>query len=239
MQQQRKHYKYLPFLLMFYMTVKLSTIILIYKIIYIGPFPATASTLIMPLWFILGDLIAEVYGYKVARHAIWMAIICQFIFAFICIVSINIESPPDWVGQEAYEQVLGNLPRVTIASFLAILGGAFVNAYAISKWKILLQGKYFWLRSLGASAIGELIFTVIAYLIEFLGVVPFSNLIQLMAISFITKLICTPVFIIPSMLIAIMLKRAEGIDNTDKSINFNPFKLGLEDEKSDITKATA
>lgn len=240
MQHQKTHYKYLTFIIMLFMTVKLTTVILIYKIIEIGPFTATASTLIMPLWFILGDLITEVYGYRVARHAIWMAIICQFVFAALCVIALGFNSPPDWItGQEAYDQVLGNLPRVTMASFLAILGGAFFNAYALSKWKILLKGKYFWLRSFGASVIGELFFTIIAYSIEFIGVVPMSKLLELMLISFVAKLIFTPIFVIPSMFAAFALKRIEGTDAHDYNVNFNPFKIGMEDDPivSDVNKS--
>lgn len=200
---QKRQYKYLTSLSMFYMTIKLTTIVLIYKIITIGPFSASASTLVMPLWFVVGDVIAEVYGYKVARQIIWMAILCQFVFAFACTGLIAFQSPSGWLHQEAYDQVLGKLPRVALASFLAILCGAFINAYAISKWKILLRGKYFWLRSLGASAVGELIFTIVAYLTEFLGVVPLANLLHLMIISYVIKLIFNPILVIPSLLLTI------------------------------------
>ena len=209
------------------MTVKLITVVLIYKIISLGPFSASASTLVMPLWFVMGDVIAEVYGYKIARQIIWMAIICQFIFAFTCTTLIAVPSPGGWLNQEAYNQVLGNLPRVALASFLAIVCGAFINAYAISKWKILLKGKYFWLRSLGASAIGELVFTIIAYVTEFLGVVPLSNLLHLMAVSYAVKVILNPVLVVPSAILAFLLKRIEGIDVYDFNVNFNPFSISL------------
>lgn len=217
---------------MLYMTIKLITVVLIYKIITIGSFSASASTLIMPLWFVMGDVIAEVYGYKVARHMIWMAIICQFIFAFACAGMIAFDTPFGWTHQEAYDQVLGKLPRVALASFLAIVSGAFINAYAISKWKILLRGRYFWLRSLGASAVGELVFTVVAYLTEFLGVVPLSHLLHLMIISYAIKLILNPILVVPSLITAFALKRIEGVDAYDIGINFNPFKMSLDDESA-------
>jgi len=229
MQQIKIQYKYLTFLSMLYMTIKLTTVVLIYKVIKIGHFSASASTLVMPLWFMLGDIITEVYGYKIARHVIWMAILCQFIFAFLCYALINLNAPLLWPHQEAFNQVLGKLPRVALASFLAITCGAFLNAYTISKWKILLRGKYFWLRSLGASAVGELIFTIIAYITEFLGVTPLSNLLQLMAISYIIKIVLNPILVIPSMFIAFVLKQLENLDTYDYSTNFNPFKFTLED----------
>lgn len=221
---------------MLYMTIKLITVLLIYKIIAIGSLSASASTLIMPLWFVIGDVIAEVYGYKVARQMIWMAIICQFIFAFSCAGMISFKTPSGWAYQESYDQVLGKLPRVAIASFLAIFVGAFINAYAISKWKILLRGKYFWLRSLGASAIGEFIFTIVAYSTEFIGVVPFSQLIHLMTISYVIKLVLNPVLVIPSLIAVRILKRLEGVDIYDVGINFNPFQMNLNDDESKLSK---
>lgn len=204
---------------MIYLTIKLLTVLFIYKVITIGPFTSTASTLIIPLWFLIGDVIAEVYGYKISRQIIWIALICQFIFAFACVVLIKFNSPPFWQHQAAYEQVLGNLPRVAIASFLAIVCGAFLNAYLLTKWKILLKGKYFWLRSLGASTIGEAAFTLSAFVTEFLGIVPFATLLELVVISFITKILMGLLFVTPSSLLAAILKKIEGIDESSDLSN--------------------
>lgn len=226
MERKASCYKYLSFLLMFYMTLKLTTVVLIYKIIYIGPFLATASTLIMPFWFVVGDLITEVYGYRVARHAIWMAVICQFVFAGFCLFALNMASPVGWEGQEAYQQVLGKLHLVTMGSFLAIISGAFLNAYALSKWKILLRGKYFWLRSLGSCIVGEFIFTVVAYAVEFVGHTEIKIVLGLMTVSFFTKMVFTPLLIIPSMYVAAYLKRSEGVDAYDTDVKYNPFSFG-------------
>lgn len=216
---------------MLYMTIKLTTVVLIYKIISIGSFSASASTLVMPFWFVMGDIITEVYGYKVAREMIWIAIICQFLFAFFCTGLVSLNAPLGWSHQEAYDQVLGKLPRVTLASFFAIIAGAFVNAYTISKWKIFLHGKHFWLRSLAASSVGELFFTMVAYFTEFIGIVPISKLLHLMIISYVIKLILNPILVIPSSFAAFILKKLEGIDTYDIGVNFNPFKLSLADDK--------
>lgn len=225
MKLNQSNYKHLTLLSMLYMTIKLITVLLIYKVIVIGYFSATASTLIMPFWFFLGDVITEVYGYEITRQLIWIAIFCQFVFALVCAEMIRLPSPAMWAHQAAYDQVLGKLPRVAFASFLAIVCGAFINAYALAKWKILYKGKSFWKRSLGSSAIGEIIFTMIAYLIEFAGVVPTLNLMQLMAISVGVKLILSPFLVIPATLIASALKKSEGIDVYDHHTDFNPFKL--------------
>lgn len=222
--QEKMTYKYLTFLAMFYMTIKLSTVVLIYKIITIGSFTASASTLVIPFWFLTGDIIAEVYGYKIAKNTIWFALICQFIFSFICSGLINFSSPLFFQEQHAYAQVLGKLPRVATASFFAIVIGALANAYFILRWKILLKGKYFWLRSLGASSIGEFIFTFIAYITEFIDVIPFKDIMHLMMVSYVIKILLNPILIIPSSFIANMLKYLEGVDLNHESVNYNPFK---------------
>lgn len=181
-------YKCLAPLAMFYMTVKLITVLLIYKIVTIGSISTTAATIIIPLWFLIGDVIAEVYGYNISKQIIWAALLCQFIFAFICTILINLPSPANWALQGAYDHLLGNLPRVVTASFIAIVCGAFVNAYMVAKWKVLLGGRLFWLRSLGASIIGEAVFVIISLCMEFIGVIPFQTLVQLILVSFAMKI---------------------------------------------------
>lgn len=218
-------YKCLTPLAMFYMTIKLITVLLIYKIVAIGSISTTAATIIIPIWFLTGDVIAEVYGYNISKQVIWGALLCQFIFVLICTLAIHLPSPADWNHQGAYDQVFGNLPRVVIASFSAIVCGAFVNAYIVSKWKVLLKGKLFWLRSLGASIIGEAVFVIIALSMEFVGVVPFTTLIQLITVSFLMKIAVNPILIIPSSLLVALIKKIENIDVYDYNLEFNPFKI--------------
>jgi|SRR6185295_9796209 len=121
------HYKCLAPLAMFYMMIKLVTILVIYKIINIWGIKTTASTLIIPLWFLIGDVIAEVYGYNIAKQIIWSALIFQFMFAFICVLLIYLPSPINWENQGAYDYVLGKLPRVVTASFIAITCSSFIS----------------------------------------------------------------------------------------------------------------
>ena len=204
---------------MFYMTINITTVLLIYKIVNIAGFSASASTLIIPLWFITGDIIAEIYGYKTAKKLIWMTIFCQFIFAFICGFFSSQISPEILQNQKAYDEILARIPRVAFAGFLAIILGGIFNAYAISRWGILLKGKYFALRALGASSIGELIFTISAYLIEFTGIVSTSKLIELITISYLFKLILNLILVIPATIITKFIKHHENFSKDTKEYN--------------------
>jgi uncharacterized integral membrane protein (TIGR00697 family) len=233
-----QQYKCLLPLAMFYMMVKLVTVLLIYKIISIGTINITAASIIIPLWFLTGDIIAEVYGYNISKQIIWAALIFQFIFAYICTLFINLPSPANWVHQAAYYQVFGNLPRVVISSFIAILSGAFINAYTVSKWKILLKGKLFWLRSLGASIIGEAIFVIISLSMEFIGVVPLKTLMQLILISFAIKIVINPILVIPSAMLTSLIKKIENVDIYEYQLEFNPLKIKIENSVNDTVLNT-
>ena len=76
--------KALPLIAMAYVTTKLLAILLFYKIITLFSIKAAASTLIIHLWFCLGDVITEVYGYKIAKKLVWMSALCQLAFGWIC-----------------------------------------------------------------------------------------------------------------------------------------------------------
>jgi len=81
-------YKAFTFLSMIYITLILVADVLIYKIANFGPLTLTVGSLVTPFWFVMTDIVAEVYGYKLARKLIWSGIACGFLFTLICVVLI-------------------------------------------------------------------------------------------------------------------------------------------------------
>ena len=218
-------FKALTFLSMIYITSILAADVLIYKIMHFGSIVLTVGSFVTPFWFVTADIVAEIYGFRVTRRMIWSGIACGFLFTIICVTLINLPSPDVWPYQSAYDQVLGKLPRVFLGSVAGVIIGQFTNTYLISKWKILLQGKYFWLRSIGSSATGQLAFTVVTILCDLLGVLPFYQVMQLILISFTIKLIVTPLLAFPASALVYYIKKLENIDVYDCTTNFNPFKI--------------
>lgn len=232
---QNSQYKALTFLSMIYITLILTADVLIYKIAHVGSLTLTVGSLVTPFWFVMTDIIAEVYGYQIARRLIWSGIACGFLFTLVCVTLINFPSPETWPYQPAYDQVLGNLVRVFIGSIAGVIIGAFTNTYLITKWKILVHGKYFGLRSIGSSAIGQLAFTMITLSYDLFGMLPLHQIAQLIFISFTIKLILTALFAFPSSIVVYYLKKLENIDIYDYKTNFNPFKLELKTSSRDLS----
>jgi queuosine precursor transporter len=216
---------YLLFLAMMYLTVMLCSGVLTHRLIQLGPVYTMAGTLVAPLWFTLSDVIAEIYGYKVARKLVWFGFVCQAIFAIVCNLLIQIPSPDFLDNQAAYFTVLGSILHTCLSAFVAYIFAGFINIYLISKWKILLMGRYFWLRSLGASTISEFIFTVLAVFLIQVGKLPLSQMLTIMAVSYSLKVVYTIVLAFPANILTFAIKKADGIDVYDHHTNFNPFKL--------------
>ena len=128
------------------------------------------SALLFPITYIIGDVIAEIYGYKKAKLVIIM--------------------PPasTWNMQSSYETVLGTTPRIFIASLMAFLFGSLSNAFLMQKIKELTKDKFLWVRTIGSTIVGELLDTVIFVSIAFIGNVNHTIILTTMASQYLWKL---------------------------------------------------
>src|SRR3954451_23514727 len=78
----------------------------------IGPWPFGAGILFFPVSYVLGDVLTEVYGYARARRCIWAGFAALLFMAFMALVVVALPPAATWHGQEAYEQVFGQVPRI-------------------------------------------------------------------------------------------------------------------------------
>lgn len=201
-----------------YITIFLTTILLSRQLIQFHSFLFAGATLTIPIGFFLGDVIAEIYGYYVARQLVFIFIICSFLFSLIMGL-VYAPAPPFWTSQSAYILVLGHSLQISFASAAGILIGGNINAFAVSKWKILLNGRYFGIRSLGASSIGEFFFVIIALpLSQYNNSISLKDLFWMMFISYSSKLLFSLIIVIPGSIFMVYLKKIERIDG---QLNFD------------------
>jgi uncharacterized integral membrane protein (TIGR00697 family) len=222
-----KPVKYLMPLGVLYTAFLLVASLIVHKMVQIGGITLSASTLIFPFTYFLGDVIAEVYGYKVSRQLIWAAFAAMFIFDMLSALIIHLPSPSYWLQQGAFDTVLSPLPRTFLGDFLGLNVGAFLNVYLLTKWKIAIRGRLFWLRSLCSAALGEAIFNLIAFSVVFIGVIPLNHIFQAMIFSYLFKALFALITVIPALLLVRYLKNKESIDVYDYDTNFNPFSLDV------------
>ena len=139
------------------------------KVVRIGPLTATAGLIVFPISYILNDCIAEVWGFKKARLIIWSGFAMNFLVVLFAQLAVMLPAAPFWEGEEGFNFVFGMAPRIAFASFTAFLAGSFLNAYIMSRMKILSRGRHFSVRAIVSTLAGEsadsLIFFPIAFVI--------------------------------------------------------------------------
>jgi len=195
------------------------------KLINIAGHTLPAAIIIFPLSYIIGDILTEVYGYRTARRVIWLGFLCNAIVVFAIWIGGLLPSASFWVGQEAYESILGYSWRLLLASFVAYLAGEFSNSYVLAKMKVKTNGRLLWARTIGSTVIGQGLDSSVFILIAFSWGMPWGDLGIMILTHWLVKtgyeVLATPF----TYKIVNYLKRKEGIDAYDKDINFNPLLI--------------
>jgi len=221
-------YKYIIFLSMLFVTLDLSSASVAYKLVSLNSLFQinSGATFIFPLTYGLGDIITEVYGYNMARRLIWMSLFLQFIFALLVTLDIYLPNPPFWEGEKAYIFVFGSMLRFISAGTLGNLVSNFANIYLISKLKIPMEGKLFWLRSIFSTMTSGFLLVAIVIFVGFSGHgINLRETWVMFRSTYLLEVLYAFICVIPAAFMAKFLKRHENVDVYDYDTNFNPFCL--------------
>ena len=193
------------------------------SVLDIGPFAADAGTLTFPIAYIVGDVLTEVYGFRIARRVIWLGFICNLFAVGVYQLSMQFPTHNDPAFDSGFQMVFANTPRILLASMAAYLVGSFVNAAVMSKLKVRMQGKHLWARTIGSTIAGQGLDTVIFVLIAFGGVFPNDIVWEMVYTNWIIKIgvevLATPV----TYRVIGFFKKKEGVDVYDINTSLNPI----------------
>jgi uncharacterized integral membrane protein (TIGR00697 family) len=179
------------------------------KLIEFGPIITDGGVFLFPLVYIAGDILSEVYGFKAARKAILIGF-AMSILAALTFWLVQISPPAEaWGNQEAFESVLGFVPRIVLASVAGFLVGQLLNAWVLVKIKERTQEKALWLRLLGSTAVGEFADTIVFCTIAFYGVITGEEFLIYVAFGFAYKTLVEIVLLPVSYAVIGWVKRRE------------------------------
>jgi queuosine precursor transporter len=206
-----------------FVTCLISANVIAVKVIGLGPALLPAAIFVFPISYIFGDVLTEVYGYRVARRVIWLGFACNIIFVFFAWVGQLLPSAGFWEGQAAYESILGYTPRLLAASFCGYLAGEFANSFVLARMKVLTKGRWLWSRTIGSTVVGQGLDTAIFITLAFAGTgadVP-AMIGWHWGAKVAIEAACTPA----TYAIVNWLKRKESVDTYDYRTGFNPFAI--------------
>jgi len=189
------------------------------------PVSLPAAIIIFPVSYIVGDILTEVYGYRLARRVIWLGFFCNLIAVIAIWIGQILPPASVWKDQQAYESILGYIPQILLASFLAYIAGEFSNSFILAKMKIMTKGRWLWTRTIGSTLVGQGLDAAIFITIAYAGRFGLSFIVVTILTHWLVKtgyeVVATPF----TYAVVNFLKKKEAIDTYDYDTNFNPFLI--------------
>ncbi|MGC8855911.1 MAG: queuosine precursor transporter [Anaerolineae bacterium] len=238
MNSPEKQYRYFDLIMAVFVTVLIvSNIASSAKIVDLGfrlfgvPMAFDAGTILFPVSYIFGDILTEVYGYKRSRRVIWAGFACLALSALVFGVVRVLPGEAAWqsyAGDAAYVAILGGMSSggIVLASLAGYWSGEFSNSFILAKMKILTNGRWLWMRTIGSTLVGELVDTAVFVTVASLfKVFPWELFLALTLTNYLFKVAVEAWMTPVTYLVVSGLKRVENEDYYDRQTNFNPFAI--------------
>lgn len=184
-----------------------------------------AGVLVFPLSYIIGDVLTEVYGYRVARGVIWLGFTSNAVVVLFIWLAGLVPAAPGWDAQGAYDRILGFTPRLLLASFAGYLLGEFSNSIVLSRLKLATKGRWLWVRTVVSTIVGQGLDSLVFITIAFSGIVPGVVLAQIVVTQWLAKVIYEAAATPLTYAVVGFVKRKEGVDTYDRGVSFNPLAI--------------
>ena len=186
-----------------------------------------ASIIIFPISYIVGDVLTEVYGFRVARAVIWLGFASNLLVVIALWLAGIIPGAPFWSpdDQGSYNRILGQVPGILVASFIAYLIGEFSNSTVLALLKYKMQGRFLWVRTIGSTVVGQGLDSFIFIFIAFgvFGDWPAMALLGTAIAQWITKILYEAAATPLTYAVVGFMKRKEEMDVTDVPRSLNPL----------------
>ena len=129
------------------------------------------AVIIFPIIYIVNDVLAECYGYKKARRAIYLGFFMNLVAVICYNITMFLPAPAYFTNNAAFHTVLGSTLRLLVASFAAYLVGSLINAKLMVYLKAKNEDNLFF-RCIASTFAGEGMDAIIFITIGFLGTMP-------------------------------------------------------------------
>lgn len=151
------------------------------KTFTVGGVVLPSAVIIFPIVYIVNDVLAEIYGFRRARNVILLGFVLNAFAVTAYTIAIALPAPSYATEiASAVEIVLGSTWRMLLASFAAYLIGSIINAAVMVRMKARNENRLM-LRCVLSTLIGEGLDAVIFITIAFIGTMPLTDLLIMIA----------------------------------------------------------
>jgi uncharacterized integral membrane protein (TIGR00697 family) len=209
------------------------------------------GALLFPLTYVLGDVLAEVYGLRQARRAIVLGFVLSAVASIMFLLVGAAPPAPGYENNEAFRAVLGFVPQIVLASLCGYLAGQFLNAYILVKIKERYGERRLWVRLVSSTVVGELVDTVLFGVIAFAAIFTTGQLVSFIVVGWLWKVGVEALFLPVTYAVIKAVKRREpdyavhaaaadpvrqlrlvvAVPDYDEAVRFYRDELGLVQEE--------
>ncbi|GAA1123438.1 queuosine precursor transporter [Citricoccus alkalitolerans] len=166
---------------------------------------------LFPLAYIIGDVVAEVYGFKASRRAI-VTTFALSVFAALCFWVIIALPGAEWYdGQEALVRTLAPVPLIVLASLLGFLVGQLANSWLMVRLKRRSGERLLFGRLAASTLVGEFLDTLVFCSIAagVIGITDVPTFLNYVLVGFVFKSVVEIVLSPVTMWVIGRVKKAE------------------------------
>jgi uncharacterized integral membrane protein (TIGR00697 family) len=130
---------------------------------------APAAVLIFAVTFLITDIVNEKFGRKEVYRMIIITLVTQVTMVVLLYISGRLPAAPFWKNQDAWDTLLGVVPRITYASWITFLVSENLDAWLFHWIRRLTKGKHLWARNVFSTIPSLTVDTVIFVTLAFAG----------------------------------------------------------------------
>jgi len=143
------------------------------KIISLFGISVSVAIFMVPLTFLITDMVAEVYGKNTVKWFIYGGVITLLMILGFTYLFVMLEPHARFAGlNDAYISTFGLSIRMTIASIVAFVISQLHDIFAFEYWKKRTGGKMLWLRNNLSTIVSQMLDTLIFMFIAFYQIAP-------------------------------------------------------------------
>lgn len=160
------------------------------KVINLFGFQATLGNIVYATTFLATDILSENHGRKEAAKAVFIGFFSLIVTTVIMNLVILFRPAPDDFAQESLKTIFSFMPRLAVASFTAFALSQFHDVWSYHRWKDRLPStRHLWIRNNASTMVSQLLDTAVFVSIAFIGVFPWSVLIEIFWTTYLLKFI--------------------------------------------------
>ena len=145
--------------------------------------------IVFPLTYVIGDVLSEVYGFRAARRAIYIAFVMEAVAAFTFWLTAVLPAAEFYTNQAAFEAVVQPFTQLIIAGLAGFIVGQTLNAWVVVRIKARTKEKHLWARLIGSTVLGQfadtLVFCSIAA--SAIGIATWRDFVTYVALGWVYK----------------------------------------------------